>query len=290
MKKACWFTSFVVALAAIVLVSSCAPAAGTSPPTATASNSSVSNPVIAITYSAAFAGQTAAGYLNLIVDVTIENRGYVSFNTDPADFSVEVNNYSYDAKESDLQIVDLPDGDRISGRLAFHVPAVAATTRVGYQMAYLGQTRYNIQWFEESKPVSTSNNPASSPVVEITYSGAFMWVKDTSSLYLLVETTIENKGYESFNTAPERFSLVVGNIFGQSTPTSPIKYDGELSDERDGAYTDLRAYDLQNGGKITGTLAFKVPKTILASTESYRMEYSGLRAYNIQWTMKPPQQ
>ena len=287
MKKVSWLALIVVAIAILMPGLSCSPATKTSPPGATASNT-VSNPVIAITYSAAFAGQTASGNLTLVVDMTIENSGYESFDTSPANFSVVVSDYSYDAAGGDLQTIDLSDGDNISGKLTFQVPPVAATTRVGYQMEHSGQALYNVQWFKQANsPAPAASRPASNPVIEIAYSDALMWVRESRSLYLLVDMTIENRGYESFNTSPEYFWLVLGNIFGQSTSTPPIPFDGALSDLRDGAYSDLRSYDLQNGGKLSGTIAFQVPTEILASTESYKIEYSGVRAYNIQWAKKP---
>lgn len=258
----------------------------TSPSGTSVSNLSASNPVITITYSGTFSGQMASGFLDLLIDVTIENNGYDSFNTSPESFAVTVGEYSYHSSESDLQTVDLPDGDKIKGKLTFQVPPVAATTRVGYEIEYSGQTVYNIQWVKDNSPVSTQ---VSNPEVSIAYSGTYMWVKESSSLYLLVNMIIENKGYESFNTSPEYFRLILGNILGQSTPTPPISFDGALSDEKDGAYSNLRSFDLQNGGKLSGTLAFQVPREILASTERYRMDYSGVRYYNIQWSWKPPQ-
>lgn len=284
-KKIC-LISVMLTLATVMLGLSCSPATKTSPPGAPASNIAASNPVIVITYSGTFVGQTASGFLKLLVDVTIENGEYESFNTSPERFSVTIDNYSYHASESDLQTVDLPAGDKISGKLTFQVPPVAATTRVGYQMEHSGRTLHNIQWFKHAN--SPASAPVSIPEVSITYSDAYMWVKESNSLYLLVDMTIENKGYESFNTSPEYFTLVLGNIIGESVPRPPISFDGKLSNLRDGAFSNLRSYDLQNGGKLSGTLAFPVPTEILACTERYRIDYSGVRSYNIQWSWKPP--
>jgi hypothetical protein len=154
-------------------------------------------------------------------------------------------------------------------------------------MQHSGQALHNIRWSKQEG--SAVENPASAPQVSITYSDAYMWVKETRSLYLLVDLTIENKGYESFNTSPEYFTLILGNILGETTPRPPIAFDGVLSDEKDGAFSDLRSYDLQAGGKLTGTLAFPVPTDILRATERYKIQYSGVRAYNINWEWKPPQ-
>jgi hypothetical protein len=282
MNKNIWFKFVLLALGMATIGVGCSPS-GT--PT---TNTSVSKPVISITYTGTFAGQTAAGYLNLVVDINIENKGYQSFDTSPAKFSVQVEDYSYTAAEVDLQTVNLADGDQIGGKLVFQVPPVAGTTRVGYQMQHSGQTLHNIQWSERA--ISAVSSPASTPEVSITYSDAYMWVKETGSLYLLVDLTIENKGYESFNTSPEHFTLILGNILGESTPRPPITFDGTLSNQKDGAYSDLRSYDLQNGGKLGGKLAFKVPTDIQRATERYKLEYSGVRSYNILWSWEPPQQ
>jgi len=288
MNKKIWLIPIMLTLAAVILSLSCSPAAKTLPSGLSAYKTAVSNPVITITYSGIFAGQTASGLLKLLVDLTIENRGYESFNTSPESFSVKVSKYSYRFSESDLQTVNLADGDKIQGKLAFQVPPEAATTRVGYEMEHSGKPLHDIQWFKQAN--STVSAPVSTPEVSITYSDTYMWVKESSSLYLLVDLTIENRGYESFNTSPKYFTLALGNILGQSSPTPPISYDGALSDKKDGAYSDLRSYDLQNGGKVSGTLAFQVPTEILACTERYRIDYSGVRFYNIQWSWKPPPQ
>ena len=287
MNKKIWLITVMLILATVMLGLSCSPATKTSPPGAPESNTAASNPVIAITYSGTFAGQTASGLLKLVVDVTIENGGYESFNTSPDNFSVTVDNYSYQVLSKDLQTVDLPSGDKISGKLIFQVPPEAASTRVGYEIEHSGRTLHNIQWIKQA--ISPDSTLSSGAVVLISYSESFMWVRESRSLYLLIDMTIENSGYESFNTSPEYFTLVMGKILGQDEPPPPISFDGLLSDQRDGAYSNLRSYDLQNGGKLSGRLAFQVPTEIFACTESYRIDYSGLRAYDIQWFKQPPQ-
>jgi len=251
---------------------------------ASASSDSDPSGAIVIEYSAAFVGQTASGYLNLVVDMTIENKGVDPFNTTPDNFAVEVNDYSYEVRESDLPAVELAGGDTVSGRLLFLVPAIAASTRVGYQMIHAAADAHNFEWIRQASSSIASDGPE----IVITYTGAYMWVPPESQLYLLLDLTIENRGYESFNTAPERFTLVMGEIFGETGSRPPISYDGEFSDERDEAFTDLRSYDLQDGGRLTGKIAYRVPRDILAMTESYRIDYSGVRAYNIRWNYVAP--
>ena len=282
MNKMIWLPVIIIIMLA-ALSSGCI-----SSSSAATSGTAGTSSAIAITYTSVFTGQTASGNLKLEVDMTIENRGYESFKVSQKDFAVKVNQYSYDTAQSEFLPADIPDGGRAAGKMTFQVPAVAATSRVGYQMEYTGPDKYNVQWLKQSgSSNSASGNPVSNPAIKIAYQGNYMWVKDTSSLYLLVDLIIENKGYESFNTSPRYFSLLIGNIFGKPGTTDPIYYDGDISNERDGAYSDLRAFDLQNGGKITGTLAFQVPKNILASTESYRINYSGVRTYNIEWSQIP---
>jgi archaellum component FlaG (FlaF/FlaG flagellin family) len=270
-----WAVSSSLAFLATMLATGCAPA----------SNNTGSNSGVSITYSGTFSGQAASGYLNLMVDVTIENNGQSLFNTSPDNFSMLVDGYAYPVFDNEIQTIDLSNGDKISGKLQFQVPPEAATSTVGYKLDYSGQTVSNIQWIKQDNTRVSSTD--TNVVVSITYTGSYMWVKETKSLYLLVDMTIENKGYESFNTSPEYFSLVIGNILDRNAPVPPIPFDGLLSSERDGSYSDLRSYDLQDGGKLTGRLAFQVPTDILASTESYRIEYNGVRVYNIQWYMVP---
>jgi len=247
------------------------------------------SPAIEITYSALFGEQTASGYLNLVIDMTIENKGAVSFDTSPTKFSVIVGEYSYKVVQNDLKTVDLADGNRVSGKLTFQVPPEAASTRVGYQMSYSGQDQQNVKWLKASTPsLSESDATGFGPVITISCAENFMWVKETSSLYLLVDMIIENRGYESFNTSPQYFTLVLGDIFGESGPHPPIQFDGLLSDQRDGSYSNMRSFDLQDGAKISGTLAFKVPPSIFKSTESSKIVYLGVRSYNIQWIKIPP--
>jgi hypothetical protein len=251
------------------------------------SDSSDTTRAIVVDYSAAFAGQTSTGYLNLVVDMTIENRGYESFTASPDVFAIAVDEYAYRASESDMQPVDLLDGEQMRGRLLFQVPAIAASTRVGYELTYSGESDYRFEWLKQTAAAVA----ATGPEILITYTGAYMWVPPESQMYLLLDITIENRGYESFNTAPGRFTLVMGEIFGETGSRPPIGYDGEFSDERDEAFTDLRSYDLQNGGTLSGKIAYRVPKDILAMTESYRIEYSGVRAYNIRWQyVAPPEE
>jgi hypothetical protein len=106
------------------------------------------NPLVVVTYTGTFTLQEGLGYV-LLVDMTIENKGYASFDTSPSRFWVTVANarYYYSAVGSDLPTTILPDGGIASGRLAFPVPSGALSGKVGYNLAYSGTQVYNIQWY-----------------------------------------------------------------------------------------------------------------------------------------------
>jgi len=91
------------------------------------------------------------GYTYLVLDLDIENDGYDSFSTNPFYFCVIVNNVKYDSAfvfelEDELKLVDLLDGGRVSGKLAFEVPE--EVTSLGYQVKYESWEEYNIKWIE----------------------------------------------------------------------------------------------------------------------------------------------
>lgn len=249
------------------------------------SDSPISNSVITVTYNAVFNGETASGNLYLVVDMSIDNKGYQSFNTSPSNFSVEVGEYSYDASESELPTVELPDGGHIMGKLTFQVPPQAATSRTGYRMAYSGQTHQNVEWVKSTdSPSDDSVPPVADPVVNIAYSTDLMWVSSPGiqylkveppgNLYLVVEMTIKNIGYESFDTSPGKFSVEVSSL--------PYSITALVEEE----LIDWRVIDIPNNGEFTGTLAFLVPTEIAQSFYrwEYQMRYSGARAYNVEWT------
>jgi hypothetical protein len=245
-------------------------------------------PTIEISYTADLSNQTASGYLTLVVNITAVNRGYKNFRVSPDIFSATVGDYAYFVDQSDLKAVTLADGEISRGQLTFLVPADAALPGVGYQLNCTNQDQYNIKWIEIPKNPSGVSETVMVPTITITYSETYMWVKETSSLYLLVYITIRNQGYESFNTNPEYFTLQIGEIFGKPGPQPPVQFDGLLTNARDGSYSDMRAYDLQNGAEISGVIAFKVPVTIFKSMESEKISYSGIRDYHIEWVKTAP--
>ncbi len=248
-----------------------------------------SKPVIEISYVGTFAGQVASGYLNLIIKATINNKGYELFKVVPEMLAVVVEGYNYEPVKSEIATLALNNGETANGEFTFQVPPEAVSPRVGYQLAWVSPIQQNVEWIRISESSdSESDIEIADPVIAITYSENYLWVQKDSSLYLLVSMTIENLGYESFNTSPEYFSLVMGEIFGEPGVRPPVNFDGLLSDQRDGSYSNMRSFDLQNGGNISGVLAFNVPTSILKSTESTVITYAGVRSYSIQWIKIPP--
>ena len=110
-----------------------------------------------------------------------------------------------------------------------------------------------------------SNQP-SNPTIFITYAAVF-----TTQDFLIVDMTIENKGYDSFNTSPEYFSVVVAN--------------GEYS--YDPSRSDMETVDLPDGGKLSGKLTFQVPSGTASNRVGFSMKYSGVRLYNVWWNEAP---
>ena len=92
------------------------------------------------------------GYTYLVLDLDIENRGYDSFSTNPLNFSVVVNNVKYNVAwvttENLLKAVDLLNGGKANGTLAFEVPTEVSSA--GYQIRYAGfLTEYDIEWIKQ---------------------------------------------------------------------------------------------------------------------------------------------
>lgn len=228
--------------------------------------SSIANPAVMITYFATFTLQPGAGSL-LNLDITIENRGYEFFNTSPDNFLAVVSNgnYSYDAGLSDLKTVDLPNGGKVTGKLVFPVPSGTASSRVGYRMVYSGSQAYKVWWVKSSYPTpDVYTTPDPQPAVVIVYSANF------AGEHLIINMSINNRGYDVFNTSPEHFSAVVNNM--------PYPFDPERS--------DLKTVDVPDGSKINGMLTFRVPSGTASDRVGFEMQYSGTRLYNVQWFKK----
>jgi hypothetical protein len=122
----------------------------------TATATPTSTPEVDIEYSATTTSQlnqfetAGSGNVYLILDLDIENKGYDSFTTNPVYFYVVVNNvrYGFTGIENQIQIVDLLNGGKISGEVAFEVPQNVMS--LGYQPIYdTGWQQYNVKWIKK---------------------------------------------------------------------------------------------------------------------------------------------
>ncbi len=88
---------------------------------------------------------------------------------------------------------------------------------------------------------------------------------DPGNVWLVINMTITNKGYTSFNTNPNYFTITINNI--------KYSYDGETF-----SYGNWNTVDILNGGSYTGSLVFQVPNT----TTTYTLNYERYgETYNI---------
>lgn len=114
------------------------------------------------------------------------------------------------AEETDLEIVDLKDGESIRGKLAYYITPGLATDDSVYEMSYDRETTHNVQWFDRPDAVSDVNrNPTLYPVIKITYSTNVVRDEDSGLFYLMADVLIENKGYQSFITSAGHFFMEV---------------------------------------------------------------------------------
>lgn len=242
-----------------------------------------SGTAVSIAYNADFAGETSYGYLILVIEMSIENPGPEPFEVSPSNFLVKVDEYTYIARENQLVTTALPGGVKLNGKLTFHVPPEAALPRIGYTLAYSGPSAAEINWIKLT-PTLTAASTLSNPSVGIAYSTELLWlsapgtqylkVDPPGRLYLVAEISITNYGYESFNTNPDYFTLMVSHPFLSAT--------AEVEEE----LIDWRELSIPNSGKYVGSLAFHVPTDMAQSFYqwNYELVYSGVRDYNIQWT------
>ena len=123
-----------------------APIAAISSPDAEAAN-----PVVIIKYTPNFVLLKSRHFL--VINISIENRGYETFNTAPERFYVMVSNarFNFDPALSDLRTLDVPDRGKILGKLSFEVPSGTVSSKAGYSLGYTGDRSYNVQWFEISR-------------------------------------------------------------------------------------------------------------------------------------------
>ena len=155
LKAACLvIVTFMVGLVA----SGCVPSTPSSPVQPSAPGLSEAAKKIIIEYSSATKQQIGEwskgkpGYVYLVLDLHIENQGYDSFSTNPLFFYVVVSNVKYSAAfvmglESELKVVDLLDGGKTAGEIAFEVPPEVSSA--GYQIRCEAFREYNIEWVKQ---------------------------------------------------------------------------------------------------------------------------------------------
>lgn len=141
-----------------VMLSGCTPSTPSPPTEPSAPTVPETEKNIIIKYSSTTTNQIGdwneadPGYTYLVLDLDIENRGYDSFSTNSFYFSVVVNKVEYDVAfvvglENELKMVDLLNGGKARGTLAFEVPTEVSS--VGYQIKYEAFTRYDIDWIKQ---------------------------------------------------------------------------------------------------------------------------------------------
>jgi len=135
----------------------------TSTPTPTPTPTQIStNQEIIITYSSITVTQLlftpTPGNIYLVVNITVENDGYNSFDLGSygevyaMDFYIVANGVRHDVEafetghlQNYLQPIKVPNGGEASGNLVFQVPTQTTT----FSLEYGGSGTYNIQWIKQ---------------------------------------------------------------------------------------------------------------------------------------------
>jgi len=109
-----------------------------------------------------------SGYVFAIVNITITNNGYDSFDTNPVYFSATANNvaYYYDIETFALNnwsTVNVLNGGSFSGALVFQIPSGSSISSMDYAMLDSATLQtYNIIWNGQAS-TTTSNSPTATP-------------------------------------------------------------------------------------------------------------------------------
>jgi hypothetical protein len=94
---------------------------------------------------------------------------------------------------------------------------------------------------------------------------------DSGKIFLVVNMTIKNNGYDKFSVNPFYFHVIVNNI--------KYNYDSNtyyLADK-------LGSVDILNGGKLSGSLVFQIPSS--DSSLPFNLTYDvPFVSYNIIWS------
>jgi hypothetical protein len=94
--------------------------------------------------------QSDSGRDFLILNITIDNNGYDSFNTNPYWFKVTVGNIAYRfdyhlVLMENWMTVDVLDGETFQGTIMFQIPESASSFTLDYESAF---NEYKIVWSE----------------------------------------------------------------------------------------------------------------------------------------------
>jgi Domain of unknown function (DUF4352) len=238
-----------------------------------ASHSSLSSPgqSISIAYTTQVVQNASPGNEILIVNMTtIHDKGYSSFFVNPATFELTTGGVSYSDDPSTFELtyalqatgVTLQSGGTTSGAIAFLIPSGSS----GYIMSYSGGS-YNFDWVNDGSSSSVAVTITTSISVASSIGSNF---PTPGNEYLIVNMTIKDEGYSSFEVSPVEFTA--------STAGVAHNYD----DATFSLNNTLQDVELQSGEIASGGVAFQVPLGSTGSTFSYSTGASGLY-YNVNW-------
>jgi Domain of unknown function (DUF4352) len=252
-------------------------AANLTPAPSSTSSSSPSPPAspsqkqsIAITYTTEQIPNVSPGEDALIVNMTsIHNVGYSSFDVNPLYFELTTGgvSYSYDASTFELTyalpVVTVQDNGTTSGALQFLIPSGSS----GFSMGYNGTETYSIDWISDgsSSSIVVTITISTQTVSSIGYS-----IPAPGSEYLVVNLTINDKGYSSFDVSPLDFTVTTG-VETYSYDPATFSLNNSLSD-----------VELQSGGVASGGVAFQIPIDSTGYAFSYSTGLTG-SYYNVNW-------
>lgn len=129
---------------------------------------------------------------------------------------------------------------------------------------------------QTTQPESNKAAELPSKYILINHSGTLMsYIGDYNKAgigndFLVVDMVIENHGYESFSVAPIYFSVVIDGVEYPYELMATVS----LNDVHKSPLNTLKILD---GGKVEGSLAFKIPQ----DKTSYILKYIGYGSYDI---------
>jgi len=91
-------------------------------------------------------------------------------------------------------------------------------------------------------------------------------------VYLMVNMTIENHGYDTCDTSPAWFSVVTGNYGRYNVDIMLTSYVGNWS-----------TVDIPNGYTFSGALVFQIPSSASVPSIEYNYPIGSSGRANVQW-------